>query len=446
MALSYQEYTVTTALDTYLFTKPYLDQTDIVVTTSSGGAVFTATTNFTLSGGEGNLTIDLLDSRTIGDIVRIRRISPDTPVVDFQPGTLSSVDLDRAFKQSLYLVQEERDFPGVDYLVDLGVGVPFITETTGDSTSWDTDGKKVSNMVDGIADSDGATVGQTIAALALAASTAQPAAAALADGIMIAVSSGTWVAQGATQMRTNLGLGTASLTDTGVASDANVPTYGESKAKFPQLVNNLSDLPTVATARTNLGLGTVAELNTGVASGDIPILDANGLPAVSGQNLVLTDNPSVVKNNVVIYGTNATASTSTGATLNADTTGRVIFGTNSTYNSSAVTVNMNTGAADSYCAVLTGGVWKVSAQGRFVHTASSAKTSTLSMRVSTQLDGLGAWTTYDLASITSNDGGDHGQHTVHLTGSHLVSLHAVIDASIQTFTMSDLLLDITKLD
>ena len=41
----------------------------------------------------------------------------------------------------------------------------------------------------------------------------------------------------------------------------------------------------IATALTTLGLGTAAVLNTGTSSGDIPLLGANGLPAVSGQDL-----------------------------------------------------------------------------------------------------------------------------------------------------------------
>lgn len=41
----------------------------------------------------------------------------------------------------------------------------------------------------------------------------------------------------------------------------------------------------IATALSSLGIGTAGLLNTGTSEGDIPLLGANGLPAVSGQDL-----------------------------------------------------------------------------------------------------------------------------------------------------------------
>jgi hypothetical protein len=71
--------------------------------------------------------------------------------------------------------------------------------------------------------------------------------------------------------------------------------------------NNLSDVANAGTSRTNLGLGTAAVANTGTSNGNVVVLDAVGLPAINGSQL--TNLPAAA-----VDGTAVTSTGETGAT------------------------------------------------------------------------------------------------------------------------------------
>jgi hypothetical protein len=86
--------------------------------------------------------------------------------------------------------------------------------------------------------------------------------------------------------------------------------------------NNLSDLNNVGTARTNLGLGTASTKDTGVANGNVIVADATGLPVIDGSQLTgitATDSTKLaISNNLSDLNNVGTARTNLGLVIGTD--------------------------------------------------------------------------------------------------------------------------------
>lgn len=71
--------------------------------------------------------------------------------------------------------------------------------------------------------------------------------------------------------------GSAGTAGTPPAPTSSYYTSTQSDARYLQQGANLSDIASPTSARSNLGLGTAAVINTGTSSGNVPVLDGSGL-------------------------------------------------------------------------------------------------------------------------------------------------------------------------
>ena len=423
MAKTYVDYNVSDASTVaYLFTGEYIDQDHVRVFVSSvsGTSGFVETTDFTFSGTEGNLTVTLTGtaaaSLELGDIVRIRRITPDDALVAFNPGRVSSASLDLAVKQGLYLIQEAREFPSVDVVIDPGIGGELILPGfQGSQTRWDCKAKRLSNVGDALVGTDVPNLAQIIAiANSITGGSADTLPAAGIDDLMIYTNAGEWAVGSPSVIRDVLGLGAVAVLNTGTASAANIPTLGDADGRYAKLTNNLSDLTDAAAARSNLGLGAAALLGPGTAEDELVQMGAGTeLPAVKGTYLDLSGNSSLTGNIFIVnfYDTNVGSGSK-----------RINFvDAGISYNLSSAVVNLATGTNNQHTLELTSAtnnyLLEVSGQADNLTPGGAAL---FIVETTTDLTGNSGWSTVTAGSDPA--AGTYYHLKTVLTGTRLIRL------------------------
>ena len=134
MPLSYVEYSVATANDTYTIDFKFLDSSHVKLSVTSE-SVLVDHTNFTINSDGTLMTV----GGTYGMPIKIYRQTPgttsatkDDQVIDFQDGSVvSESDLDRASLQALYASQESKDY--VDDSVAASTGTGELPTTTSEN-------------------------------------------------------------------------------------------------------------------------------------------------------------------------------------------------------------------------------------------------------------------------------------------------------------------------
>jgi hypothetical protein len=142
MALSYVPYLADGVTDIFNIPFPYISKSHIQVRI-----------NGVLDNNVTFLTDATLKTSTMppdGVIVEVRRVTPNTALlVDFADGSLlSEDDLDLFALQTLYVMQETQDFGEGKLSLDSAIN------------QWDADGKRITNMADGIDSNDALTRNQ----------------------------------------------------------------------------------------------------------------------------------------------------------------------------------------------------------------------------------------------------------------------------------------------
>lgn len=132
MALSYVPYLADGVTDIFNIPFPYISKSHIQVRIN--GVLDNNVTFLT------DATVKTSSMPPDGVIVEVRRVTPNSALlVDFADGSLlSEDDLDLFALQTLYVMQETQDFGEGKLSLDSAIN------------QWDADGKRITNMADGI--------------------------------------------------------------------------------------------------------------------------------------------------------------------------------------------------------------------------------------------------------------------------------------------------------
>ena len=445
MTTTFTDYTVTDPTDlTFLFTKLFLDSDHVRLFYKpiDGESGFVESSDFTGAGSSGAyvLTVNgaVAAALAIGDTVRVRRVTPSTPLVTFAPGTLRSSDLNLVVTQNLYRTEEATEFPIVGTEVVDGNGAVLLGLNVAQN-AFDADDLRIENVAPALIDGDAVNLGLLTLAITtfLEAGAGGTLPAIGADDAMMYSASGEWVTGDPATIRTLLALGTAALRAVGVASDTEIPSRLDADGRYFQRLSALSELATdglTATARTNLGLTSAATTDIGTSAGELVALDGSAdLPAVGGKNLDLSEHTALNGNAgfaaVFLGNTQGNRTTGAGQLMSAGAT-RMKFET-----ASGASENVNGGMTihavssdKSWTAELPGDVTAVHEVEVSLDYIMSVTGQPIELRYTTDLDGVTGWTslTFPRVGIPTATGSlVHRLHTkAFFTGPVLLELYA----------------------
>lgn len=246
-------------------------------------------TTFTGTSGAGTATLGGgAPSRADSDIIRVKRVTPDTGAertVTFQDGSLDAADGNTAQLQVLYIAQEVRDE------LNLRLGLQTTAEQVFEG------GGKIIRRVGAPQLADDVAIYQTVLDVAASSGNVPPVSTANNNNLL-AVQSGVWTPTAPGTVKALLLVGTAADRDVGTGS-TDIPDIPTADARYLQIANNLSDI-SADTGRANLGIpesNPAALLQTtdeGVGADRVVELDADSrYPAADGRNIDLSSHTLV---------------------------------------------------------------------------------------------------------------------------------------------------------